>query len=179
MTGSDTAVYPPAGTQLRAAGIDLMEATCRSTCIGARLRGRCNAMTREVTRGGYAQPQPALPPAPVAGGEYPADKWVVAVAGTHGKSSPPTACWPGYGLCPGMAPGFLIGGMPANSAFQRAVAVPVFVVEADGTTPPSSTSAPSSCIYRHVHQPAWVDRRYRDIKAIHATVPSPAVLPGS
>ena len=33
VTGSDTTVYPPMSTQLRAAGIDLMEGYLPSTCI--------------------------------------------------------------------------------------------------------------------------------------------------
>jgi len=59
------------------------------------------------------------------------DRWVIAVAGTHGKTT--TASMVAWILdYAGMAPGFLIGGAPANfTASARLGETPFFVVEAD------------------------------------------------
>ena len=59
------------------------------------------------------------------------DRWVIAVAGTHGKTT--TASMVAWILdYAGLSPGFLIGGAPANfAASARLGEMPFFVVEAD------------------------------------------------
>jgi len=59
------------------------------------------------------------------------DRWVLAVAGTHGKTS--TSGMLAWILeYAGLEPGFLIGGVPENFAVSaRAGQAPFFVVEAD------------------------------------------------
>jgi len=59
------------------------------------------------------------------------DKWVLAVAGTHGKTT--TASMLAWILeYAGMSPGFLIGGVPENFGVSaRLGSTPFFVVEAD------------------------------------------------
>ena len=59
------------------------------------------------------------------------DRWVIAVAGTHGKTS--TASMVAWILdYAGMSPGYLIGGAPANfETSARLGETPFFVVEAD------------------------------------------------
>jgi UDP-N-acetylmuramate: L-alanyl-gamma-D-glutamyl-meso-diaminopimelate ligase len=59
------------------------------------------------------------------------DRWVLAVAGTHGKTT--TASMLAWILeYAGLSPGFLIGGVPGNFGVSaRAGAAPFFVVEAD------------------------------------------------
>jgi len=60
-----------------------------------------------------------------------ADRWVLAVAGTHGKTT--TASMLAWILeDAGLAPGFLIGGVPRNFGLSaRMGKAPFFVVEAD------------------------------------------------
>jgi len=59
------------------------------------------------------------------------DKWVLAVAGTHGKST--TSSMLAWILeDAGLDPGFLVGGIPRNFGVSaRATASPFFVIEAD------------------------------------------------
>src|SRR5690606_15790998 len=59
------------------------------------------------------------------------DKWVLAVSGTHGKTT--TAAMLAWILeFAGMAPGYLIGGVPGNfPTSARLGDTPFFVVEAD------------------------------------------------
>ena len=59
------------------------------------------------------------------------DRWVLAVAGTHGKTT--TSSLLAWILeHAGLAPGFLIGGVPANFGLSaRLGAAPFFVIEAD------------------------------------------------
>ena len=59
------------------------------------------------------------------------DRWVIAVAGTHGKTT--TASMVAWSLVyAGLSPGYLIGGAPANfETSARLGQMPFFVVEAD------------------------------------------------
>ena len=116
VTGSDANVYPPMSTQLRAAGIDLMEGYLpehlheRPDCVVVG-----NAMTRGNPVIEYMLNQ-GLPY--TSGPQWLAenllrDKWVLAVSGTHGKTT--TSSLLAWILeYAGMAPGFLIGGVPGN-----------------------------------------------------------------
>ncbi|MEE4145899.1 MAG: UDP-N-acetylmuramate:L-alanyl-gamma-D-glutamyl-meso-diaminopimelate ligase [Halieaceae bacterium] len=134
VTGSDTAVYPPMSTQLREAGIDLMEGYLpehlhdRPDCVvvgNAMTRG--NPAVEYMLNNGLAY---------TSGPQWLAenllrDKWVLAVAGTHGKTT--TSSLLAWILeYAGMAPGFLIGGVPANFGLSaRPGDSDFFVVEAD------------------------------------------------
>jgi UDP-N-acetylmuramate: L-alanyl-gamma-D-glutamyl-meso-diaminopimelate ligase len=134
VTGSDANVYPPMSTQLRAAGIDLMEGfepqhlQPRPDCVVVG-----NAMTRGNPLVEYML-NTSLPY--TSGPQWLAehvlqDKWVLAVSGTHGKTT--TSSMLAWILeFAGMAPGFLIGGVPANfGASARVGGSDFFVVEAD------------------------------------------------
>jgi len=134
VTGSDRNVYPPMSTQLRALGIELVEgfgaeqldAAPDVVVVG-------NVMTRGVPvvealldRGlAYASGPEWLARAVLK------DRWVIAVAGTHGKTT--TTSLVAWILeYAGLAPGFLIGGVPANfDTSARLGAAPFFVIEAD------------------------------------------------
>ncbi|MDP2787294.1 MAG: UDP-N-acetylmuramate:L-alanyl-gamma-D-glutamyl-meso-diaminopimelate ligase [Pseudomonadota bacterium] len=81
--------------------------------------------------------EPSTTPLPPEGAQCPpwggpaADKWVLAVAGTHGKTT--TASMLAWILedC-GLNPGFLIGGVPMNFGVSaRLTESPFFVIEAD------------------------------------------------
>lgn len=134
VTGSDANVYPPMSTQLEAQGIELIEGYDPAQLEPAPdmiIVG--NAMTRgnpcveymlerglRYTSGPQWLSEHLLQ-----------DKWVLAVAGTHGKTT--TATMLAWLLeYAEMEPGFLIGGVPKN--FDRSARVggsPFFVIEAD------------------------------------------------
>lgn len=134
VTGSDKNVYPPMSTQLENLGIELttgydpeqLEPVPDMVIIG-------NAMSR----GNPAVEAVLARKIPYTSGpqwlleNLLKDKWVLAVAGTHGKTS--TASMLAWVLeYAGMKPGFLIGGVPENfSISARAGDSAFFVIEAD------------------------------------------------
>jgi UDP-N-acetylmuramate: L-alanyl-gamma-D-glutamyl-meso-diaminopimelate ligase len=134
VTGSDANVYPPMSTQLEAAGIELQEGYLAAhldpapdmVVVG-------NAMTRGNLAVEYMLER-GLPY--VSGPQWLAenllqDRWVLAVAGTHGKTTASSMlAWILDDA--GLAPGFLIGGVPRNFGLTaRLGASSFFVVEAD------------------------------------------------
>jgi len=134
VTGSDASVYPPMSTQLRAAGIDLMEGY---EAEHLQPRPDCVVVGNAMTRG-----NPAVEYMLNAGLAYTSgpqwlaqhllhDQWVLAVSGTHGKTT--TSSLLAWILeYAGMSPGFLIGGVPGNFGVSaRLGATDFFVVEAD------------------------------------------------
>jgi UDP-N-acetylmuramate: L-alanyl-gamma-D-glutamyl-meso-diaminopimelate ligase len=134
VTGSDRNVYPPMSTQLEAMGIDVIqgfEAAQLDPAPDVVVVG--NVMTRG---------QPVIEALlemgiPYASGpewlsrEVLKDRWVLAVAGTHGKTTTSSLLtWILEDA--GLAPGFLIGGVPANfDTSARLGGEPFFVIEAD------------------------------------------------
>jgi UDP-N-acetylmuramate: L-alanyl-gamma-D-glutamyl-meso-diaminopimelate ligase len=134
VTGSDRNVYPPMSTQLEAMGINVIqgfEAAQLDPAPDVVVVG--NVMTRG---------QPVIEALlelgiPYASGpewlsrEVLKDRWVLAVAGTHGKTT--TSSLLTWILDhAGLAPGFLIGGVPANfDTSARLGGEPFFVIEAD------------------------------------------------
>jgi UDP-N-acetylmuramate: L-alanyl-gamma-D-glutamyl-meso-diaminopimelate ligase len=134
VTGSDRNVYPPMSTQLRALGIDLVEGfEAAQLDLAPDVVVVGNVMTRGVPVI-EAMLDRGLPYA--SGPEWLArevlqDRWVLAVAGTHGKTTT-TSLLAWILEYAGLAPGFLIGGVPANfNTSARLGAVPFFVIEAD------------------------------------------------
>ncbi|KVW96683.1 UDP-N-acetylmuramate:L-alanyl-gamma-D-glutamyl-meso-diaminopimelate ligase [Thiobacillus denitrificans] len=134
VTGCDANVYPPMSDQLRALGIELTEGWDASQAnIGADIFVVGNV----VTRGNplmEALLERGLPY--TSGPQWLADnvlrdKWVLAVAGTHGKTT--TAAMLAWILDDArMRPGFLIGGIPQNFGLSaRLTDSPFFVIEAD------------------------------------------------
>jgi UDP-N-acetylmuramate: L-alanyl-gamma-D-glutamyl-meso-diaminopimelate ligase len=134
VSGSDTHVYPPMSTQLAEQGIDLHEGYAPAdlrpapehVIIGNAL-SRGNPAVEYVLNEGLAY---------TSGPQWLAEhvlasRWVLAVAGTHGKTS--TSSMLAWVLeYAGLSPGFLIGGIPANFGVSaRAGRGPFFVVEAD------------------------------------------------
>ena len=134
VTGSDAHVYPPMSTQLEAAGIELMEGYESShlqPAPDAVVVG--NAMSRGNPAVEYMLDQGLRY---ISGPQWLAeqvlqDRWVLAVAGTHGKTT--TAGMVAWILeYAGLKPGFLIGGVPQNFGLSaRSGDLPFFVVEAD------------------------------------------------
>lgn len=134
VTGSDANVYPPMSTQLEAQGIALIEGYDPSQLDPAPdLVIIGNAMRRGNPCVEYVLDR-NLPY--TSGPEWLRDhvlqsRWVLAVAGTHGKTS--TASMLAWILeHAGLNPGFLIGGVPGNFDFSaRLGEAPFFVIEAD------------------------------------------------
>jgi UDP-N-acetylmuramate: L-alanyl-gamma-D-glutamyl-meso-diaminopimelate ligase len=134
VTGSDRDVYPPMSTQLEALGITLtegFEAAQLSPAPDMVVVG--NVMTRGMPVI-EALLESGLPY--VSGPEWLAheilkDRWVLAVAGTHGKTT--TASLVAWILeQAGLEPGFLIGGVPVNFGLSARLGAPrFFVIEAD------------------------------------------------
>ncbi|WP_459207606.1 UDP-N-acetylmuramate:L-alanyl-gamma-D-glutamyl-meso-diaminopimelate ligase [Pseudomonas sp. MLB6B] len=134
VTGSDANVYPPMSTQLQAQGIELTQGYDPAQLQPAPdLVVIGNAMSRGNPAVEYVLNK-GLPY--VSGPQWLADhvlqgRWVLAVAGTHGKTT--TSSMLAWVLeHAGMSPGFLIGGVPQNfSVSARLGETPFFVVEAD------------------------------------------------
>ena len=143
VTGCDANVYPPMSTQLEAQGITLIEgfspdqmALAPDIYVIGNVVTRGNPLMEEILNRGLPY---------VSGPQWLAenvlhDKWVLAVAGTHGKTT--TSSMLAWLLeYAGLAPGFLIGGVPQNfgisarlpgkPAQDTASTSPFFVIEAD------------------------------------------------
>ena len=134
VTGSDANVYPPMSTQLEAQGIELQQGYLAEHLQPAPdLVVIGNAMSRGNPAVEYVLDK-GLPY--TSGPQWLADhvlqdRWVLAVAGTHGKTT--TSSMLAWLLeWAGMQPGFLIGGVPQNFGVSaRLGATDFFVVEAD------------------------------------------------
>jgi len=134
VTGCDANVYPPMSDQLRALGIELTEG------FGAeqlKLRPDVWVVGNVVTRGNPLM-EAILDAGEryVSGPQWFADevllgKHVLAVAGTHGKTTV-SAMLAWILERAGQAPGFLIGGVPNDFPVSaRLTSSPAFVIEAD------------------------------------------------
>ena len=134
VTGCDANVYPPMSTQLEQAGIELIEGFDADQL---RLAPDLWVIGNVVARG-----NPLMEAILDAGGRYIsgpqwlaenvlADRWVLAVAGTHGKTT--TSSMLAWILeAAGLAPGFLIGGVPQNFGVSARLGTGRhFVIEAD------------------------------------------------
>jgi UDP-N-acetylmuramate: L-alanyl-gamma-D-glutamyl-meso-diaminopimelate ligase len=134
ITGSDAKIYPPASTLLADAGIDVFAGYDTSNLqpapdlviIGNAL-SRGNVEVEAVLDAGLAY---------TSGAQWVAenilrDRWVLAVAGTHGKTTT-TSMLAWILERAGHNPGFLIGGVPENFGVSARLGdAPFFVIEAD------------------------------------------------
>jgi len=157
VTGCDANVYPPMSTQLEAQGIELIEgfgveqlALNADVYVIGNVVTRGNALMEEILNRNlpYASgpqwlsenilreqvvsaqthaPQGALRRSHTLVG----NKWVLGVAGTHGKTTT-TSMLAWILEYAGLTPGFLIGGVPENFGISaRITESPFFVIEAD------------------------------------------------
>ena len=134
VSGSDANVYPPMSDQLETAGIELQQGYLPEHLDPAPdLIVMGNAMARGNPAVEYVLNK-GLPY--ISGPQWLAEnvlqgKWVLAVSGTHGKTSTSSLLtWILEDA--GMAPGFLIGGVPGNfGKTARLGNTPFFVIEAD------------------------------------------------
>ncbi|UCF75395.1 MAG: UDP-N-acetylmuramate:L-alanyl-gamma-D-glutamyl-meso-diaminopimelate ligase, partial [Betaproteobacteria bacterium] len=144
VSGCDANVYPPMSTQLAAQGIELTEGWAVEQ---AALRPDVFVIGNVVTRGNPLMEEILNRGLPYVSGpqwlkeNVLAGRWVAAVAGTHGKTT--VASMLAWILeHAGLAPGFLIGGIPNNFGVSARLNPPqppfdkggqggFFVVEAD------------------------------------------------
>jgi UDP-N-acetylmuramate: L-alanyl-gamma-D-glutamyl-meso-diaminopimelate ligase len=133
VSGADQNVYPPMSTQLAELGIALRQGYDDRTLDGF----DCVVVGNALSRG-----KPVVEAVLDSGMPYYSgpqwlaehvlrDRWVLAVAGTHGKTT--TSSMLAWILeCAGLDPGFLIGGIPRNFGVSaRLGGSKYFVVEAD------------------------------------------------
>lgn len=143
VTGCDANVYPPMSTQLEAQGIQLIEGFSPAQTsldpdiyVVGNVVSRGNPLMEEILNKGLPY---------VSGPQWLAehvlqDRWVLAVAGTHGKTTT-TSMLAWILEYAGLAPGFLIGGVPQNFGVSARLPQrtrqdsgsdsPFFVIEAD------------------------------------------------
>ena len=133
--GMDENVYPPMSTQLAELGIELhqgyapevLERWRPDLVIIGNALSRGNPVVESVLNERIRY---------ISGPQWIAeqvlrDRWVLAVAGTHGKTTTASLlCW--LLEHAGVEPGFLIGGVPENFGISaRLGRTPYFVIEAD------------------------------------------------
>ena len=143
VTGCDANVYPPMSTQLEAQGIELIEGFSPEQ---TKLYPDIYVIGNVVSRGNQLMEEILYQGLPyISGPQWLAEnvlqgKWVLAVAGTHGKTT--TSSMLAWVLeYAGLAPGFLIGGVPENFGVSARLpkqpkqdaksTSPFFVIEAD------------------------------------------------
>ncbi|MDO9394248.1 MAG: UDP-N-acetylmuramate:L-alanyl-gamma-D-glutamyl-meso-diaminopimelate ligase [Methylotenera sp.] len=143
VTGCDANVYPPMSTQLESQGIELIEGF---DPVQTKLNPDIYVIGNVVSRGNPLMEEILNRGLPyISGPQWLAEnvlqgKWVLAVAGTHGKTT--TSSMLAWILeYAGLAPGFLIGGVPENFSVSARLPQaptqdknsisPFFVIEAD------------------------------------------------
>ena len=134
VSGSDANVYPPMSTQLSDSGIDVTDGYDADqlapapdcVVVGNALSRGNSAIESMLNRHLHYTSGPEW-----LGQHILKDRWVLAVAGTHGKTS--TASMLAWILDQAeLAPGFLIGGIPVNFGVSARLGEGrYFVVEAD------------------------------------------------
>jgi UDP-N-acetylmuramate: L-alanyl-gamma-D-glutamyl-meso-diaminopimelate ligase len=137
VTGCDANVYPPMSTQLNALGIALTEGYDAGQLHGVAADADVFVVGNAISRG-----NPLLEAILDGGRPYTSgpqwlaenvlrDKWVLAVAGTHGKTTT-TALLAWILDQARLDPGFLIGGVPMDFGVSaRLTDTSFFVIEAD------------------------------------------------
>lgn len=142
VTGCDANVYPPMSTQLEAQGIELIQGfDPEQTKLNPDLYvignvvSRGNPLVEEILN----RSLPYVSGPQWIGEHILRDRWVLAVAGTHGKTT--TSAMLAWILeDAGYAPGFLIGGVPRNFGISARLSGKIdgksaesdfFVIEAD------------------------------------------------
>ncbi len=135
VTGCDSSVYPPMSTQLESHGIKLIEGYDPSQIelkpdifVIGNVVSRGNPLMEEILNRNlqYISAPQWLSENVLK------DKWVLAVSGTHGKTT--TSSMLAWILeYAGMKPGFLIGGVPENFSVSARLSSDssFFVIEAD------------------------------------------------
>jgi UDP-N-acetylmuramate: L-alanyl-gamma-D-glutamyl-meso-diaminopimelate ligase len=174
VTGCDANVYPPMSTQLEAQGIRLIEgfgaeqlSLKPDVFVIGNVVTRGNALMEEILNRGLPY---------ISGPQWLAEnvlrgRWVLAVAGTHGKTTT-TAMLTWILEHAGLAPGFLIGGVPEN--FGISARLPSFppVAASSGQSGRSNAGAGHSffVIEADEYDTAFFDKRSKFVHYSPRTV---------
>lgn len=137
VTGCDANVYPPMSTQLEEQGIELINgydenqtALNPDLYVIGNVVSRGNPLMEAILNRGL----PYVSGPQWIGEHILNDKWVLAVAGTHGKTTT-TSMLAWILEDAGYSPGFLIGGVPLNFSISARLhgenSSSFFVIEAD------------------------------------------------
>ena len=132
VSGSDVNVYPPMSTMLQNADIEILEGYSPDHLVPApdlvvigNALSRGNASVEYVLNQGIRYTS-----GPQWLGELLTSRWVMAVSGTHGKTT--TSSMLTWILeCAGREPGFLVGGVPFGFEGSARLGSGPFIVEAD------------------------------------------------
>jgi UDP-N-acetylmuramate: L-alanyl-gamma-D-glutamyl-meso-diaminopimelate ligase len=144
VTGCDANVYPPMSTQLEAQGIELIEG------FGVEqldLKPDVYVIGNVVSRGNPLMEEILNRNLPYASGpQWLADtllrdKWVLGVAGTHGKTTT-TSMLAWILEHAGLNPGFLIGGVPQNFGVSARINPPLPPLSKGGKTSDAAAAVP-------------------------------------
>jgi UDP-N-acetylmuramate: L-alanyl-gamma-D-glutamyl-meso-diaminopimelate ligase len=138
VTGCDSGVYPPMSTQLEAAEIEVIEGYDSAQTA---FEPDCYVVGNAITRGNALLEEILDRGLPyLSGPQWLAENilkehWVMAVAGTHGKTTA-SAMLAWILEDAGLSPGFLVGGVPVNFGVSARLSgsntdTPFFVIEAD------------------------------------------------
>jgi len=138
VTGCDANVYPPMSTQLEAQGIELIEGWGAEQLD---LKPDVFVIGNVVSRGNLLMEEILNRNLPYTSGpqwlaeNILRDKWVLGVAGTHGKTT--TSSMLAWILeYAGLNPGFLIGGVPQNFGISARLPSPAGVEDGLSRSPP-------------------------------------------
>jgi len=138
VTGCDANVYPPMSTQLEAQGIELIEGWGAEQLD---LKPDVFVIGNVVSRGNLLMEEILNRNLPYTSGpqwlaeNILRDKWVLGVAGTHGKTT--TSSMLAWILeHAGLNPGFLIGGVPQNFGISARLPSPAGVEDGLSRSPP-------------------------------------------
>ena len=162
VTGSDAKVYPPMSTQLEAQGIALLEgydpaqldAVKPELVIVGNALSRGNPLVEAVLDRGL----PYTSGAQWIGEHVLPGRWVIAVAGTHGKTT--TASMLAWMLeQAGLQPGFLIGGVPENFGVSARLGDVQGRTSAAGGRMPGAAKNPFFIIEADEYDTAFFDKR--------------------
>lgn len=156
VTGSDANVYPPMSTQLEDQGIELIQGFDPSQLGEAGHYPDLVVIGNAMSRGNPCVEAVLNIGIPYTSGpQFLADhilpeRWVLAVSGTHGKTSTSSMLAWILDDC-GYEPGFLIGGVPQNFGVSARLGKTAFLwLRPMNTTVPSSINVRNSCIIIHV-----------------------------
>lgn len=162
VTGCDASVYPPMSTQLESQHIELIEGYSPEQI---NLRPDIYVIGNVITRGNPLMEEILNRNLPyVSGPQWLSenilrDKWVVAVAGTHGKTT--TSSMLAWILeYANLKPGFLIGGIPENFGISARVGkVTSASVEKKDPGANTQTVSPFFVIEADEYDTAFFDKR--------------------
>jgi UDP-N-acetylmuramate: L-alanyl-gamma-D-glutamyl-meso-diaminopimelate ligase len=169
VTGCDAGVYPPMSDQLRALGIDLIEGfEADQMALAPDMYVVGNVVSRARRPDGSPK-FPLMEAILEAGAPYTSGpQWlaehvlqgrhVLAVAGTHGKTTT-TAMLTWILKSAGLAPGFLVGGVPMNFGVSARLGAAQRPQNAASTSGGSGAKAPVFVIEADEYDTAFFDKR--------------------